>query len=143
MKNLIILTIVVLPLGAGLFTTCTRATTEERDIAVMVISTRLLQNAMQNWPDHFSPLLQTAQKACQISGDKQQAIEDAFATIARVISRDLEDQTLKDDLRLLIQILGIGCDATFNIVFVSPDARKYLEMFVCIFAQGANQGGDI
>lgn len=117
-------------------TGCTWAIGPGKDATTRILSRRLAFHGMQKWPDHFATLARICQSACEISEDREKAIQGAFETIAQVIYTEIPDPLIRADLADLIQLIGIKQDPQFKILSLTPDQGRILEVIVCAFPEG-------
>ncbi len=139
MKQNIIFTVLFLPMAICLFMACSKQISPFQQITITNIARTLAHHGIQKWPDQFTPLVKSSQLACQISKDKENAIQKAFTSIATVIYRDLKDPSLKHSLLLLIESLDIRLDSSLTIITLPPESKELLELLICSFAQGGKE----
>lgn len=115
---------------------CTWATGSEQDTTIRILTRRIAYHGVKKWPSEFATLGRICQSACEISQDREKAIQGAFENITRVILKDVNDPLLRADLDSLIQLTGIKQDLHFKVLDITPDQGRILEVIVCAFAEG-------
>ena len=130
--SLLLLTIALSPTLTG----CSWAKGPGQDEMIRILARRIAFHGVKKWPDHFATLGRICQSACEISQDREKAIQGAFENITRVILKDVNDPLLRADMDSLIQLTGIKQDLHFKVLDITPDQGRVLEVIVCSFAEG-------
>lgn len=131
--SLLLLTIALSPTLTG----CSWATRKGQDEMIRILTRRMAYYGVKKWPDHFATLGRICQSACEISKGKEKAIQGAFENIIRVIFKEVQDPLLRTDMTAIIRLIGAKQDPQSKTLSFTPDQKKFLEDFVCSFAEGA------
>jgi len=115
---------------------CALITGPDKDVILKITARRIGFHGFQIKQDLFENLGQVAKGACMEIADQGEGLENAFIVIIERITKDTDDPLLVQDITDVIEILGIKFDAAFTLVGITAEKMKYLQIFVCAFAQG-------
>ena len=121
---------------ALMFVSCGLVAGPEKDVIVKIGARRIAFHGFKISPELFTALGETALAACEKTTGQAPSIEDAFQVIVQKITKRLGDPLLAQDIMDIVRILGVKFDAAFTLLGVTPEKLKYIQLFVCAFAQG-------
>ena len=133
-----ILTAVSLILFATL-TACAHMTGPVSNATARILGRRIGFHGAQLYPGIFYGLAITADKTCQQLPQKGMLPDAVFSLIAKAIEQETEDPFLIQDLRDVIEIIGIDLDKSLEVINLTPDIQDSLLQFICSFAQGVDR----
>jgi hypothetical protein len=104
------LRLIITTLAFILFATlaaCAHTTGPQAEASARLIGRRIGYNGTQLYPKHFIRLGVTANQACPQRAEKAVPADVAFSLIVKAIQEKTDDPFLAQDLKDILQILGI------------------------------------
>lgn len=111
----------------------------EKDATVRILGRRIGLQGAQLYPGKFTRLAIIANQACPQRTKKAMPADQAFSLIAKAIQENADDPFLAQDLKDVIQILGIDLNNSLDVINLTPELRSSILQFVCSFAQGVDR----
>lgn len=124
------------------FIGCAFITGPEKDVVIKITARRVAFYGMKIQPVLFTSLGTVAKESCEQTSDQAQPFEIAFKVIIETISTKTKDPLLAQDIKDIVELIGIRFDAAFTLLGLTPENLKFITLFICAFSQGveaANQ----
>ena len=121
------------------FVACAHMTGPAGDATARILGRRIGYHGAQLYPNQFYGLAITADKTCQQLPQGGMLPDTVFSLIAKAIEQETEDPFLIQDLRDVIEIIGIDLNKSLDVINLTPEIQDSLLQFVCSFAQGVDR----
>ena len=136
-SRLIIITLAFVFIGTLI--ACATVPLDNRDAAARILARRIGLHGTQLYPGIFVDLGKAADKACPQRAKKATPADQVFTLIVKAIQTKTDDPFLAQDVKDVIEILGIDLNKSLEIVNLTPEAMGTIIQFVCSFAQGVDR----
>lgn len=118
---------------------CAMTTGPGDDALARILGRRIGLHATKLYPAVFIALGITANRACQQLPELRTPAEVAFTLIVKAIEEKTDDPFLAQDLKDVIEIIGIDLSTPLEEINLTPELRSLILQFVCSFAQGVDR----
>lgn len=135
--KLIIITLAVILFAT--LTTCAHTTGPQAEASARLIGRRIGYEGTQLYTRDFIRLGITANQACPQRIKMAVPAHVAFSLIVKTIHEKTGDPSLTQDLKDVIQILGIDLNNSLDVINLTPEIRGLVLQFLCSFAQGVDR----
>lgn len=120
-------------------TACAHMTGPDTEALARLLGRRIGGEGTRLYPGIFIALGIIADQACLQRTEKAKPVDVAFTLIVKAIQTQTDDPFLAQDLKDVIQIMGIDLNKDLEVINLTPELRISILQFVCSFAQGVDR----
>jgi len=136
-SKFIFLVLIIIPVVA--LVACAHMTGPAGDATARILGRRIGFHGAKLYPGKFLDLAITADLTCRQLPEKGMLPDMAFSLIAKAIEQETDDPFLIQDLRDVIEIIGIDLNKSLEVINLTPEIQASLLQFICSFAQGVDR----
>lgn len=118
---------------------CAHTTGPQAEASARLIGRRIGYEGTQLYPHDFVRLGVAANQACPQRAKMAVPADVAFSLIIKTIHGNTGDPSLTQDLKDILQILGVDLNKSLDVINLTPETRDLIIQFICSFAQGVDR----